>query len=60
MPRAARVAFIPLRAGVVEFNIESSSEKFDENLPHLHYVMLTFRASDTDGKLEATPLSDRL
>jgi hypothetical protein len=59
LPRACRVAFIPLRAGVVELRLETNPEKFDEALACLHYVMVTFRASE-DGKLEATPLPDRI
>jgi len=58
--RAARIAYVPMRAGVVEFSIDSNPDKFGAMLTHLNYVMLTFRASDLSGKIEPTPLSDKI
>jgi len=58
--RAARIAYVPLRGGVVEFALDSSPEKFGAMLSDLNCVMLTFRASDSNGKIEATPLYDRI
>lgn len=58
--RASRVGFVPLRAGVVEFSLDASPKSLAPSLGDLNYVTVTFRASDESGKLEATPLSDRL
>jgi hypothetical protein len=60
LQRSARVAFIPLKTGLVEFSLQSNPGNFEQALTHLHFVMLTFRASDKQGKLEATPLSQNL
>jgi len=54
------VGFIPLRAGLLEFSVDSSPRNLGPSLGEFNYVMLTFRASDENGQLAATPLSDRL
>jgi hypothetical protein len=58
--RGSRVGFVPLRAAVLEFSVDASPNKLGPSLGDLNYVVLTFRASDEAGKLEATPLSDKL
>jgi hypothetical protein len=58
--RAARLAYVPFRAGVVEFCLDSSPEKFGSMQTFLNDIMLTFRASDPSGNLEATPLYDKI
>jgi len=58
--RSARLAYVPFRAGVVEFCLDSSPEKFGAMQTFLNDIMLTFRASDPSGNLEATPLYDRI
>lgn len=60
LARASRVGFVPLRAGVVEFSLDASPKSLGPSLGDLNYLVLTFRASDESGKLEATPLSDKL
>jgi hypothetical protein len=60
LARASRVGFVPLRAGVIEFGVDASPNNLGPSLGELNYVVVTFRASDENGKLEATPLSDRL
>lgn len=60
MARASRIGFVPLRAGVLEFSVDASPKNLAPSLGDLNYVVLTFRASDENGKLAATPLSDRL
>jgi hypothetical protein len=60
LTRASRVGFIPLRAGLLEFSVDSSPKNLGPSLGDFNYVILTFRASDENGKLAATPLSDRL
>jgi hypothetical protein len=58
--RSARIAYVPMYGGVVEFALDSSPEKFGAMLTHLNDVMLTFRASDATGKIEPTPLYDNI
>jgi hypothetical protein len=60
LSRASRVGFIPLRAGLVEFSVDSSPNKLAPSLGDFNYVLLTFRASDENGMLAATPLSDQI
>jgi hypothetical protein len=60
LSRASRVGFIPLRAGLVEFSVDSSPKNLAPSLGDFNYVLLTFRASDENGKLAATPLSDQI
>jgi hypothetical protein len=60
LARASRVGFVPLRAGVIEFSVDAGPKNLGPSLGDLNYVVLTFRASDENGKLEATPLSDKL
>jgi hypothetical protein len=57
--RQARVAFIPSRSGVLEFNIVSSLDKASEARAELNFMLLTLRMSDPDGKLELPYLSNR-
>jgi len=49
--RVARVAYVPSRAGVLEFNMVSSVEKSAEARADFNFILLTFRASGPDGKL---------
>ena len=58
--RTSRVAYVPLRAAVVEFSLDSSPENYGSMLTHLNYVMLTFRASDPGGNIEPTPLYNNI
>jgi hypothetical protein len=60
LSRASRVGYIPLRAGLVEFSLDSSPKNLAPSLGEFNYVLLTFRASDENGKLAATPLSDQI
>lgn len=60
LARASRVGFIPIRTSVIEFSVDASPNNLGPSLGDLNYVVLTFRASDENGKLEATPLSENL
>jgi hypothetical protein len=60
LSRVSRVGFIPLRAGLVEFSVDSSPKNLGPSLGDFNYVLMTFRASDENGKLAATPLSDQI
>jgi hypothetical protein len=60
LTRASRVGFIPLRAALLEFRVDSSPKNLGASLGDFNYVMLTFRASDENGKLAATPLPDNI
>ncbi|MBE0540639.1 MAG: hypothetical protein IH623_04550 [Verrucomicrobia bacterium] len=57
---ASRVAFIPCVAGFLEFNLTGNADKLDQYLSDLSTVMQTFCASDANGQLEVTPLSDQI
>jgi len=59
-PRCERVVFVPARAGVMEFSLVSSPEKFKATQPDFDLVLLSFRASGADGKLVVPMLSDKL
>jgi hypothetical protein len=58
--RRARVVFVPLEAGLLQFSIVASAERFNEALVHFQTLVLTFRASDRNGKLEMPVLPDRI
>ena len=58
--RQERVAFIPCNGALLEFDLTSSLDQFGAGQASLNFVMLTFRASDRTGKIEISPLSDRL
>ena len=60
MPRCERVAFIPALAGVLEFSLVASPEKFLAAQPEFDLLLLTIRASDAKGKLVVPMLSDKL
>jgi hypothetical protein len=59
-PRDERIVFIPALAGVLEFSLVSSPEKFKTAQPELDTLLLTMRASDANGKLVVPVLSDKL
>jgi len=59
-PRYERVVFIPALAGVLEFSLVSSPEKFKAAQPEFDLLLLSFRASDAKGKLVVPMLSDKL
>jgi hypothetical protein len=59
-PRDERIVFIPALAGVMEFSLVSSPEKFKAAQPELDLLLLSFRASDAKGKLVVPLLSDKL
>ena len=58
--QAARVAFIPSRAGPLLFWLSTSPEQLPARLTQLRLVMLTFCASDARGQLRVLPLSNKL
>jgi hypothetical protein len=58
--RQKRVAFIPCAAGVLEFSLVSSPEKFEAAKgPLLNTFLLTFRVPEADGRIRMPVLSDR-
>lgn len=54
------IAFVPCRAGVMEFSLVCSPERFQAARTKLSTVMLTFRGSDEHGQLHVSPISDKL
>jgi hypothetical protein len=59
VPRRERVLFIPSNAGVLEFSLVSSLEKFEMGQKGFNALLITFRAAGPDGRLEMPMLSDR-
>jgi hypothetical protein len=56
--QAARIVFIPSRAGVMEFNLISSPKYFDAGRYVLRVLLASLRTNE-GGRLEITPLSDK-
>jgi hypothetical protein len=54
------VVFVPALAGVMEFSLLSSPEKFDTARSEFDLLRLSFRASDANGKLVVPIISDKL
>ena len=60
VPRRERVLFIPWDAGVLEFSLISSLEKFETGRQAFSSFLLTFRTPEADGRLIMPVLSNRL
>ena len=58
--KCERVALIPCHSKVLEFATVCSRESFGKGQRYLSTVMLTFRASDANGKLTIVHLSNKL
>ena len=58
--RRERVLFISSPAGVMEFSLVSSLEKFDAGRQRFDAWLVSFRASDEHGHLAVPVISDRL
>jgi hypothetical protein len=59
LPRTQRVAFIPALAGTLEFSLVSTTDAFQKAQYDLNFLLLTFRASDPQGKLDLPRFSDK-
>ena len=59
LARRERVVFIPSLAGVLEFSLVSSLEKFDAGTAEFDALRLSFRASDANGKLAVPMMSNK-
>jgi hypothetical protein len=60
VPRRELVLFIPSIAGVLEFSLVSSLEKFEAARRGFNALLITFRTTEADGRLIMPVLSDRL
>ena len=60
VPRRERVLFIPADAGVLEFSLVSSLDKFEAGRQGFSSLLATFRAAGADGRLVMPMLSNRL
>jgi hypothetical protein len=60
VPRLERVLFISSDAGVLEFSLASSLEKFEAGRQAFSSFLMTFRIPEKDGRLIMPVLSDRL
>jgi len=52
LSRSGRVAFIPSPVGVLEFSLAASPEMFQAAKAEFHSLLLGFRISDANGRLE--------
>jgi hypothetical protein len=57
--QSARVVYIPCGTGVVELTMTVPTLHFDEAIPDIRKVLLTFRSASPNEELEITPLSSR-
>ena len=60
VPRRERVLFISSNAGVLEFSLISSLEKFEAGRQGFNALLITFRTTGADGRLVMPMLSDKL
>jgi hypothetical protein len=58
--REGSFVFIPFEGQVLELSFAASPERFNAAWPGFYSVLLTFRASDRNGKLTVPMLSDRI
>ncbi len=59
LQRNQRVAFIPALAGTLEFSLVCTPDAFRKAQYDFNFLLLTFRASDTRGKLDLPRFSDK-
>ena len=59
VPRRERVLFIPSAAGVLEFGLVSSLDKFEAGRLGFSSLLSSFRAAGADGRLVMPMLSNR-
>ncbi len=59
LQRIERAAFIPVPAGTLEFSLVATTDAFAKGRSDLNFLMLTFRASDLQGKLDLPRFSNK-
>jgi len=59
LQRDQRVAFIPARAGTLEFSLVCTPDAFKKAQYDLNFLLLTFRAVDAQGKLDLPRFSNK-
>jgi hypothetical protein len=59
LQRDQRVAFIPSMAGTLEFGLVCTTDTFQKAQYDLNFLLLTFRASDAQGKLDLPRFSNK-
>jgi hypothetical protein len=59
VPRRERVLFIPSAAGVLEFSLVASLDKFEAGRQGFDALLVSFRAADANGRLIMPVLSNR-
>ena len=60
LARQERVLFVPSTAGVLEFSLLSSLDRFNASRQDFDAVLVSFRASDATGKLVVPMISNQL
>jgi hypothetical protein len=60
VPRCERVLFIPSNAGVLEFGLVGSLEKFETGRQAFNFLSRTFRTTGANGRLELPMMSNRI
>ncbi len=56
--QSARVAFVPSTVGIIEFDLLTRSNKFNEGRSFFAVLLASFRSNE-GGKLRITPVSDK-
>jgi hypothetical protein len=59
LQRNQRVAFIPASAGTLEFSLVCTTDAFHQAQYDLNFLLLTFRASDAQGRLDLPRFSNK-
>jgi hypothetical protein len=60
VPRRVRALYIASEAGLLEFSLVSSPDKFEAGRQAFEAFLITFRVADISGRLNMPVLSDRL
>jgi len=60
IPLQGSFVFLPYEGQVIELSLVASPEKLNLAWPDFHLVLLTFRASDKNGRLAVPMLSDKI
>jgi hypothetical protein len=59
LQRNQRTAYIPASAGTLEFSLVCATDVFSKAKCDLNFLLLTFRASDAQGKLDLPRFSNK-
>ena len=60
VPRRERLLFVATNAGVLEFSLVGSPERFEQGHPAFNFLLTTFRTPQQNGRLVMPVMSDKL